>query len=144
MTLETLQKDMITAMKLGDKERKNVLSMVIAQIKKSAIDKGCRDNIDEAFVNAELLRYCKSVKETINSLPSSDPRWNAACIELDIVEEYAPSLIDIPDKILEIIHNEYKGSLIKKDLMKFLSNNYRGRMDMKIAGQVVDSLLNKE
>ena len=65
MTLEVLQKDMIMAMKLGDKERKNVLSMVIAQIKKAAIDKGCRDNIDEAFVDAELLKYKKSIKKLL-------------------------------------------------------------------------------
>ena len=141
MTLEILQKDMMMAMKLGDKERKGVLSMVIAQIKKSAIDKGCRDNIDEAFVDAELLKYKKSVKETIDTLPATDPRWNAACTELMIINEYAPRLIADKDEIYKIIQEEYEGTLIKKDLMKFLSTNYRGKMDMKVAKECVDMML---
>lgn len=140
MTLEILQKDMMMAMKLGDKERKSVLSMVIAQIKKSAIDKGCRDNIDEAFVDAELLKYKKSVKEAIDTLPTTDPRWDNACTELMIINEYAPQLITSEEDIYAVIRNEYEGPLTKKDLMKFLSANYRGKMDMKVASKCVDEL----
>lgn len=140
MTLEVLQKDMMMAMKLGDKERKSVLSMVIAQIKKSAIDKGCRDNIDEAFVDAELLKYQKSVKETVDSLPMTDARWDSACVELGIINEYAPQLITDEEDIYTVIRDEYEGPLTKKDLMKFLSANYRGKMDMKVASKCVDEL----
>lgn len=140
MTLEVLQKDMMMAMKLGDKERKSVLSMVIAQIKKSAIDKGCRDNIDEAFVDAELLKYQKSVKETVDSLPMTDARWDSACVELGIINEYAPQLITDEEDIYAVIRDEYEGQLTKKDLMKFLSANYRGKMDMKVASKCVDEL----
>ena len=141
MMLEKLQQDMVAAMKAGDKNRKNVLSMMIAQIKKSAIDKGCRDNITEEFVNAELLKYQKSVKETVNSLPQTDERYTQACNELAIVNEYAPTMIADPDKICEIIRDGYEGPLTKKDLMKFLSANYRGKMDMKVAGSVVDEIV---
>ena len=140
MTLEVLQKDMIMAMKLGDKERKNVLSMVIAQIKRSAIDKGCRDNISEAFVDEELLKYKKSVKETIDTLPTTDARWDAACTELMIINEYAPRLITDEEDIYTIIRENYEGPITKKDLMKFLSANYRGKMDMKVASKCVDAL----
>ena len=141
MTIEKLQADMITAMKEKNAFRKNVLSMMIAQIKKSAIDKGCRDNIAEEFVNTELLKYQKSVKETVDSLPNTDERHKQACDELAIVNEYAPSLITNPDKIGMIIRDNYDGPLTKKDLMKFLSANYRGKMDMKIAGSVVDEIV---
>lgn len=41
MTMEQLQKEMISAMKSGDKFRKGVISTTIAQIKRVAIDKGC-------------------------------------------------------------------------------------------------------
>lgn len=141
MTIEKLQADMITAMKEKNAFRKNVLSMMIAQIKKSAIDKGCRDNIAEEFVNAELLKYQKSVKETVDSLPNTDERHKQACDELSIVNKYAPTMITNPDKICEIIRDGYEGPLTKKDLMKFLSANYRGKMDMKIAGSVVDEIV---
>lgn len=141
MTLEMLQKEMIAAMKSGDKQRKGVLSMMIARIKKSAIDKGIRENIPEEMVNAELLSYRKSVKESIDTLPVSSEKWAQACDELAIVNEYAPRLIDNPDKILEIIHDEYEGPLTKKDLMKFFSTNYKGKVDMKIVGQAVNTVI---
>ena len=61
MTIEKLQSEMIAAMKNGDKERKTAISNYIATIKKAAIDKGCRDNIDEKFVDTELIKIQKSV-----------------------------------------------------------------------------------
>lgn len=139
MTLEKLQQDMVTALKEGNKARKSTLSMMIAQIKKSAIDKGVRENISEEFVNAEILKYQKAVHETCMSLPASDPRWVAASEELHIVNEYAPSLIVSPTKIAEILQTEYNGPATKKDIMKFLSMNYKGKMDMKIASSVADA-----
>ena len=63
MTLETLQKEMIAAMKNKDTFRKTAISNYIAAIKKAAIDKGCRDNIDEKFVDTELIKIQKFVKE---------------------------------------------------------------------------------
>ena len=38
MTFETLHNDMVAAMKARDKERKAVLSTLIADVKKAAID----------------------------------------------------------------------------------------------------------
>lgn len=141
MTLEKLQQDMVTALKEGNKARKSTLSMMIAQIKKSAIDKGIRENISEEFVNTEILKYQKAVQETCASLPSTDPRWAVAADELQVVNEYAPTLIVSPTKIREIFNTEYDGPATKKDMMKFLSTNYKGKMDMKIASSVVDALI---
>ena len=62
MTLEILQREMIAAMKRGDKFTKTTISSLIAQIKKAAIDKGCRDNITEDFVNTELLKAKKQAQ----------------------------------------------------------------------------------
>jgi len=56
MTIETLQNEMIVAMKQGNKFEKNVISGLIAQIKKAAIDAGCRDNITEEFVNRKFFK----------------------------------------------------------------------------------------
>lgn len=56
MTIEILQKEMIAALKSGNKFRKDTISTLIAQIKRVAIDKGCRDNITEEMVDVELLK----------------------------------------------------------------------------------------
>ena len=49
MTLETLQKEMIAAMKNHDKQRKDTISALISAVKKTAIDEKCKDNITKVF-----------------------------------------------------------------------------------------------
>lgn len=142
MTLETLQKEMIAAMKNKDAFRKTAISNYIAAIKKAAIDEGCRDNIDEKFVNTELIKIQKSVKEQVDTCPNSRPdlleKYKA---ELTIINEFAPSLISNPNRIAEILREEYSGDITKKDIMKFLNVNYRGKMDMGVAAKVVDAYI---
>ena len=139
MTLETLQSEMIAAMKNKDMSRKVAISNYIAAIKKAAIDKGCRDNINEEFVNTELIKIKKSVKEQVDTCPETRPdllgKYKA---EFEIINEFAPSLISDRNRIMEILRDEYEGAPTKKDIMKFLNGNFRGRMDMKAAAEVVD------
>lgn len=144
MTLDTLQAAMIASMKTGDKMRKVAISNYIAAIKKAAIDKGCRDNIDEKFVNTELIKIQKSVKEQVDTCPETRPdlleKYKA---ELEIINEFAPALISNPNRIAEILRDEYEGAIDKKNLMKFLNTNFRGRMDMGVAAKVVDAYINE-
>ena len=142
MTIEILQSEMIAAMKSKDMPRKTAISGYIAAIKKAAIDKGCRDNISEEFVNTELIKIKKSVQEQVDTCPETRPdlleKYKA---ELEIIKEFAPQLINSIVDIHDLIDKEYEGTITKKDLMKWLNTNYRGKMDMKIAAQVVDSLM---
>lgn len=139
MTLDTLQAAMIASMKTGDKNRKVAISNYIAAIKKAAIDKGCRDNISEEFVNTELIKIKKSVQEQVDTCPETRPDLlEKYKVELEIINEFAPALISNPSRIAEILRDEYEGSIDKKNLMKFLNTNYRGRMDMGVAAKVVD------
>ena len=69
MTLDKLQTEMITAMKSGDKFRKGVISELIGSIKTAAINKNCRDNITEEFVNEVLLKCKKTTQEMIVNCP---------------------------------------------------------------------------
>ena len=144
MTLDTLQAAMIASMKTGDKNRKVAISNYIAAIKKAAIDKGCRDNISEEFVNTELIKIKKSVQEQVDTCPETRPdlmeKYKA---ELEIINEFAPALISSPNRIAEILRDEYEGPIDKKNLMKFLNANFRGRMDMGIAAKVVDVYINE-
>ena len=55
MKLETLQKDMIAAMKARDKERKDAISSLVSAVKKAAIDGGCREDVPESLVDQVLL-----------------------------------------------------------------------------------------
>ena len=143
MTLEILQNEMITAMKNGDKFTKTTISGLIAQIKKAAIDKGRRDNITEEFVNAELLKAKKQAQESIDGAVAAG-RENLIeeySKQFDIINLFAPQLIQTIADIHEIIDVKYEGPITKKDLMKWLNTNYRGKMDMGVAARVVDGLV---
>lgn len=142
MTIETLQSEMIAAMKNKNMSRKTAISNYIAAIKKAAIDKGCRDNINEEFVNAELIKIKKSVQEQVDTCPETRldlmEKYQA---ELEIIKEFAPSLMDDEDMILYQVVTYYEGPNTKKDLMKWFNTNYRGRMDMKVAAMVADKFV---
>ena len=56
MKFETLQKDMIAAMKAHDKPRKDAIATLVADVKKAAIDEGCRDDITEELVDKVILK----------------------------------------------------------------------------------------
>lgn len=142
MTLERLHKDMVMAWKSGDLNRKKVLSDAIAHIKRAAIDKGCRDNIKEDFVDAELLKVQKMLKEMVDTCPDDRKVTKAEyTLNLAIISEYVPKLITDEKEIIEVIQNKYEGPLTKPYLMKFLTTNYKGKMDMKVASGVVTELL---
>lgn len=142
MTLEQLQKEMIVSMKAGDKFRKGVISTTIAQIKRVAIDKGCRDNITEDMVDAELLKAKKITQEMIDTCPESrqDLLENYKK-QMEIICELAPSLISDPNRIAEIIRDEYDGEMNKGKIMKYLTTNFKGKIDMGVASKVVGEML---
>lgn len=142
MTIETLQSEMFAAMKNKNMPRKTAISNYIAAIKKAAIDKGCRDNITEEFVNTELIKIKKSVKEQVDTCPETRPDLMEKYLaELEIINEFAPSLMDDEDMILHQVVTYYEGPNTKKDLMKWFNTNYRGRMDMKVAAMVADKFV---
>ncbi|MBO4818997.1 MAG: GatB/YqeY domain-containing protein, partial [Firmicutes bacterium] len=71
MKFEELQKAMIAAMKDHDAERKDVISLLVANVKKAAIDAGTRDDIPEEMVDAAIMKELKVTKEQIDTCPAS-------------------------------------------------------------------------
>lgn len=142
MTINQLQAEMMLSLRQGDRERKAVISDLIAQIKKAAIDKGCRDNITEEFVNTEILKAKKIFQEMVDTCPAHRiDLLEDYTARLSIVKEYAPSLMDDEDMILYQVVTYYEGPNTKKDIMKWFNANYRGRMDMKVAAMVADKFV---
>lgn len=143
MTIEILQREMIAAMKSGDKFTKTTISGLIAQIKKAAIDKGCRDNITEEFVDTELIKAKKQAQESIDGAIAAN-RENLIeeyTRQYEVICSYAPQLIDNVDEIYNILKNEYTDQINKGAIMKWLKANYNGKVDMKVAAQAVDKLM---
>ena len=65
MTFEKLHADMVAAMKAHEKERKGVISTLIADVKKAAIDQGSREDIPEELVDQVILKSLKTAKEQL-------------------------------------------------------------------------------
>lgn len=147
MKIETLQKAMIAAMKSGDKFRKGVISTVIARIKNTAIDKGCRDNIPEDMVDAELLKAKKTTQEMIDTCPESRvDLLEDYKKQMEIICEFAPTLItnedEIRNLILDAINNEIELTKANRGkIMKIIAPIFKGKADMNIVNKVVGGML---
>ena len=147
MTLEKLQSNMIASMKNGDKFRKNVISNLIGEIKTAAINKNCRDNITEAFVNEALLKCKKTAQEMIDTCPADRVETLAEYTkQFDIIAEFAPTLITDEEEIrlliLDIVNGEIEYAKSNKGvIMKTITPVLKGRVDMSIVSKVVGNLL---
>ena len=148
MTLETLQKEMIAAMKNKDKERKDVLSSLIGAVKKAAIDQKCKENITEKLVNEVILKEKKTVQEMIDTCPTERAELLHKYKEcMSIIDEFAPQLITDENQIKSMIYNIISSTDIhefgKSAVMKTVMPKLKGKVDMKVANKVLTDILKK-
>lgn len=148
MTLETLQTAMVAAMKNKDKVRKDTISSIIGAVKKAAIDKMCKDNITEEFVNEVILKELKTVQEMIDTCPDSRPELLAEYTErMFIIKEFAPKLLTDKEEIKTMIYTllsytQIEATKANKGLiMKIIMPAMKGKADMKIVNQVIGDIL---
>lgn len=144
MTLETIQESIKTAMKTHATLEVETLRSVVAAVKKAAIDKRCE--ITEELVDEMLLKEVKIIKEQIDTCPATRPEMREEYEHrLMIVENFAPKLITDPVKITEMIEAilDSAGIVIetanKGTVMKTIMPVLKGKVDMKIANQIISN-----
>lgn len=140
MTIETLQSEMIRAMKDGKKLRKDTISSMISAIKKAAIDAKCKDNITEDFVNQVILKEKKTMQEMIDTCPASrEDTLVEYSIKMKIINEFAPKQLTEDELRKEVRHllaivdiqGDSKGAVMKA-LMPYLKGKADGKLINKI------------
>ena len=145
MTIEMLHDEMIAAWKHGDMTIKNVLSNAIAQIKKAAIDAGCRDNISEDFVNAQLLKIKKSIQEQIDTCPVNRIELlNKYNEEMDIINHYTPNVIPSESDIKNVIIKISGTDKITKSQRGLIMKTIKASgvlYDMAIVNKVISTMM---
>ena len=146
MTLDKLQTDMVAAMKDGNKRRKDVLSAAIAAVKKAAIDKRMKDDIVESLVDEVLTKEKKTLKEMIDTCPEDrEDLLNDYEHKYCIISEYAPRVIADEAQIKQMVIDAVTGidlSLKNKGvIMKTVMPALKGKVDMKVANDVISGLL---
>ena len=153
MTLETLQKEMIAAMKNKDKIRKDTISSLIGAIKKVAIDEKCKDNIAEDLVNRVLLKEKKTMQEMIDTCPADRTEtleeYNQ---KMAIINEFTPKMMTedeiysfVEAEVIELTSvNVQISPKIKGMLMKNIMPKLKGKADGKLINKVVTDIIDRK
>lgn len=144
--LNRLNKEMIAALKSGNKFRKTTLSTLIAAVKRAAIDAGCRDNITDEMVIQVLKKEKKSLVDAVEKFP--DMPDEKKCEYIDqclIIDEFVPQEISNERQIFDIIWSIAKEEdmAINKSnqgkFMKILKADYN--VNMKVVSRVYKELV---
>ena len=139
--LERLQKEMVKALKEGNKFRKLTLSTLISTVKKAGIDAGCRDSIPDEMVIQVLKKERKNLVDTVEKFPDMPVEKKSEYIDQAlIIDEFIPIEICDEKQIEDIIKTVAKeeGLGISKSnqgkFMKILKADYN--VNMKVVSNV--------
>lgn len=144
MKLEVLQKEMIAAMKAGNKLRKETISSLIGAIKKTAIDEKCKDNITEELVNRVILKEKKTMQDMIDTCPAArEDLLNEYEHKMAIILEFVPKMMseeEIREEIVDILSYADVDNNVGA-IMKVVMPKLKGKADGKLINKVVSEIV---
>lgn len=143
--IDEVRSQMVTAMKNKDKERKEILSLLLAALKNVAIDK--RADLTEEEENSVVLKEIKQLNELLEQTPADRTDIIDLCkYRIGVLEEFAPKMFT-EEEIKEIIAQVLKDLEIdapkasdKGKIMKELMPKVKGKADGKMVNQLVASM----
>lgn len=144
--IEEVRADMVKAMKAGEKDTKETLSMLLAALKNKAIDK--RSDLTPEEETQVILKEIKQTKETLEMTPPNRTEIVGECTRrLAVLEQYAPKMMD-ETKIREVITEtlteigiEVPTAKDKGRIMKVLMPKVKGKADGKQVNDILMSVL---
>ena len=142
MLVTAVRTEMVEALKTGDKNKKNVLSLLVSALDKAAKEK--KSELSEQEEGQIVLKMCKQIQETIDTCPvERTDILDKAKNELSIISKFAPKQMN-ETEIKEVIQNVLSELKIeaptgkdKGQIMKLLIPRVKGKAD----GKLVNSLL---
>lgn len=143
--IDEVRSAMVQAMKAGDKQKKETLSMLLSALKNKAIDK--RADLTEEEEVQVILKEIKQTKETLEMTPEDRTDIIEECNQrLAVLNEYAPQMMD-EDQIREVIQAtlaelsiETPTAKDKGRIMKTLMPKVKGKADGKLVSSLVGQL----
>ncbi len=143
--IDEVRSAMVQAMKAGDKQTKETLSMLLAALKNKAIDK--RADLTEEEETQVVLKEIKQTKETLDMTPPDRTEIIEECNHrLAVLEQYAPQMMD-EAQIQEVIQATLAELGIdaptakdKGRIMKTLMPKVKGKADGKLVSDLVGKL----
>lgn len=144
--IEEVRADMVKAMKAGDKETKETLSMLLAALKNKAIDK--RDDLTEEEETQVIMKEIKQTKETLEMTPADRTEIIDDCNKrLAVLEQYAPKMMDEAEirgvilATLKEVGIETPTAKDKGKIMKVLMPKVKGKADGKLVNEILTSIM---
>lgn len=144
--IDEVRAQMVAAMKSGDKERKETLSMLLAALKNKAIDK--REDLTEAEEFEVVKKEIKQTKETLELAPKDRTDIIEQCEKrLAVLKEFAPEEMS-EEAIREVINGVLQELGIteptakdKGRIMKELMPKVKGKADGALVNKIVGEML---
>ena len=138
---DTLQQDMKTALRGGDKPKLGVVRLILAAIKQREVDE--RIELDDAQITVVLDKMSKQRRDSLEQYEKAGREDLAAQerFELDIIKTYLPEQLD-ETEIDQLISAaiEATGASSMKDMGKVmgqLKDKLQGRADMgAVSGKI--------
>ncbi len=144
--IEQVRADMVKAMKAGEKDTKETLSMLLAALKNKAIDK--RSDLTEEEEVQVILKEIKQTKETIEMTPSDRTEILEECNKrLAVLEQYAPKMMGeeeikaVITATLAEVGVEIPTAKDKGKIMKVLMPKVKGKADGKLVNDILMSFM---
>ncbi len=144
--IEEVRGDMVKAMKAGDKETKETLSMLLAALKNKAIDK--RDDLTEEEETQVIMKEIKQTKEALEMTPADRTEIIEDCNKrLAVLEQYAPKMMDeaeireVISATLKEIGVEAPTAKDKGKIMKVLMPKVKGKADGKLVNELLATFM---
>ena len=144
--IDEVRADMVKAMKAGDKDTKETLSMLLAALKNKAIDKRSELTPEEEI--QVILKEVKQTKETLDMTPADRTEIIEECNRrLSVLEQYAPKMMDeeeikaVVSEVLASLGLDAPTAKEKGKIMKELMPKVKGKADGKLVSEVVASFL---
>lgn len=140
--IDEVRADMVKAMKAGDKDTKETLSMLLAALKNKAIDK--RSDLTPEEEIQVILKEVKQTKETLDMTPADRTEIIEECNRrLSVLEQYAPKMMDeaeireVITATLSEVGVEAPAAKDKGKIMKVLMPKVKGKADGKLVNDIL-------
>ncbi|VAW82598.1 Transamidase GatB domain protein [hydrothermal vent metagenome] len=138
---DTLQQDMKTALRGGDKPKLGVVRLILAAVKQREVDE--RIELDDAQITVVLDKMSKQRRDSLEQYEKAGREDLAAQerFELDVIKTYLPEQLDEAE-IDQLINAaiETTGASSMKDMGKVmgqLKDKLQGRADMgAVSGKI--------
>lgn len=144
--IDEVRAAMVAAMKAGEKERKESLSLLLAALKNKAIDK--RSDLTEEEENEVILKEVKQTKETLELTPADRTDIIEECTKrIAVLEEFAPKMMSedeikaVVNEVLATLGIDTPTAKDKGKIMKELMPKVKGVADGKLVNEVVGALM---